>query len=164
MGDLSRVGDPCGNARVTARVGFLPHLLAGGVVSLVGVKGDDMKIIERLRELEKQATAGPLVVDYDKRDGGVDQIVECRSDRTLTVAFGTSNGNEYDLPLLAETRNALPAMLAVAEAAERLNKALCHGFDAMAAGSHEGCIVAEKATYKAQRELDTALRAMEGGA
>ena len=149
---------------MTARVGFVPHLLAGGVVSLVGVKGDDMKIIERLRELEKKATGAPWHGKY-----GDGMYITGPDKKEVATACGccdgcTGDNCENDRPFIIELRNALPALLAVAEAAERLNKALCHGFDAMAAGSHEGCIVAEKATYKAQRELDTALRAMEGGA
>lgn len=76
--------------------------------------------IARLRELEAKATPAPWDIDHDARQGGADQIVEFRSGRTLTIAFGTSNGNEDDLPLIVSVRNALPHLLAIAEAAKHV--------------------------------------------
>ena len=122
-----------------------------------------MKTIERLRELEKAATPAPWGIDHDKRDGGVDQIVECRSGRTLTVAFGTSDGNEDDFPLIAATRNALPALLAVVEAQAAEIRAWRDLWDAMKKdhnGPHTQKLLKKLA---AEEKTDAALRALEGG-
>lgn len=75
-------------------------------------------VIEKLAAMEAKATGGPYLIDHDKRSGGVDQIIEMNTGRLLTIAFGTSNGNESDLPLLCYSRNALPALLKLAAAYE----------------------------------------------
>jgi len=125
IGDLSRVGDPCGNARVTARVGFVPHLLAGGVVSLVGVKGDDMKIIERLRELLGKCKFGTTKATCEEGDmevGCPDRFEVVAENGESIAMMMCREYSECDdgSALLSKSLNALPALLAVVEAAEKL--------------------------------------------
>lgn len=74
--------------------------------------------LAKLKELEQAATKGPFGIDRDRRLGGVDQIVELATGRTLTIAFGTSDGNENDLPILVALRNLAPELIAVVEALE----------------------------------------------
>lgn len=75
-----------------------------------------MRVTKRLRKLEGTMTPGPFGVDPDLREGGVDQLVELKSGKQLTIAFGTSNGNTEDLYGLAVARNMLPKLLDLAEA------------------------------------------------
>lgn len=75
-----------------------------------------MRVTKRLRTLEVAMTPGPFGVDPDLREGGVDQLVELKSGKQLTIAFGTSNGNTQDLYGLAVARNMLPKLLDLAEA------------------------------------------------
>lgn len=103
--------------------------------------------IERLRELEKKATPGPWFGGVEDNEpygpilGIIDdhdtprEVIRC-AETSFDVELSTANVN-----LMAEVRNALPALLAVVEAAAKLNE-----------GEDE---------WKA---LDAALRSLEGEA
>jgi len=86
----------------------------------------DPTTLASLKWTGSMASPGPWDMDFDNREGGADQIVEQRSGQSLTIAFGTSNGNEHDLPLLVGLRNNASSLLQTALAynamAERCEK------------------------------------------
>lgn len=130
-----------------------------------------MKTIERLKQLLAKATPGPwsgyiqdndpygpLVGIIDDHDTPHD-VIRC-AETSFDVEPSTANVN-----LMAETRNALPALLAVVEAAEELSdnddtpepNCSCH-----LCPPCNDCV-----TYAGKREImatmKAALRALEGG-
>ena len=109
-----------------------------------------MKTIERLRELEAKATDAPWHSEY-----GNGMYIDGPAKKEVATACGccdgcTGDNCENDRPFIIEMRNAIPALLAVVEAADAMHEA---GVDPRNA-----------AAGKALGELALALRALEGGA
>lgn len=149
---------------MTARVGFVPHLLARGVVSRAGVKGDDMKTIERLKALEAKATGAPW---HDEYGGGM--YITGPEEKEVATACGccdgcTGDNCENDRPFIIEMRNSLPALLAVVEAAVWLREVQQQRDYDESENAAAGQTYSVGDVNIATAQLDAALRAMEGGA
>ncbi len=78
-----------------------------------------MTILDRLEELERQATAGPWI----KRGFNVisERCVQTPGNTVVADCFSTKNGREErNSALIAALRNAAPALIAIAREAEQL--------------------------------------------
>lgn len=84
-------------------------------------KGPTTAIIERLRELEKQATRSPW--DYCPLGAHRSRVVERKQGLSVALTPTASQAigqHIHDAALIAETRNLLPALLDCAEACRLL--------------------------------------------
>ena len=105
---LQRVAKLCGGITVTAR-GKTVHYDANSK----RIAMTPTEQIERLRQLEKAATPGPVAVSWYQFGG--DSIPQFE-----TIAEGGIAQDDADYELYCAARNALPALLDIAEAASWL--------------------------------------------
>lgn len=107
-------------------------------------------VIERLRRLEKEATKGPwhsgMACAPDEHPENWDKYSAIEQDSTGAILDGFECVADSDAALIVAMRNALPALLAVAEAAS--------------VWVDEG---APDATYPYDKDLIEAVRALRAG-
>lgn len=111
-----------------------------------------MSDLDKLEQLEKAATPGPWNADYVQAairhlSRNVDPDYYCTEEQSLSGNGDVFNRRE-DGPLIAAARNALPALLAVARAAEAL-----HGEDAPVDMSETQRLALSDAVFDALAQL-----------
>lgn len=106
--------------------------------------GNQVKIIERLKELRANATPGPWSVGPNTI--GPDVVVESNE--------YTGPVSDADARLIVEVINALPALLEAAEAAENMATVWYSGEEKTGFNARD-CMIRQRAAIEKLREVNT---------